>query len=156
MSLLQETSTSTLKRKKSNHRRSVSSSNAYVSLSSSSLSSSSVSISQSLLSTSLIQQTDSPSALEIDTSLDDTANKVNSQTPPSPILAQHAHQHQSKETTSTSSSSIVLPVSILVNQNTNPKASSKSNDKFHKLFPSVPIEEYVIESMTLKFIFFSG
>ena len=44
------------------------------------------------------------------------------------------------------STNVLLPVSYLVNSNTDQKASSKSNDKFHQLFPSVPIEEHVINS----------
>ena len=40
---------------------------------------------------------------------------------------------------------LVFPVSLLVNSSTDPKVSSKSNDKFHKLFPSL-YDEYVIES----------
>lgn len=59
------------------------------------------------------------------------------------------------------STNVLLPVSYLVNSNTDQKASSKSNDKFHQLFPSVPIEEHVINSkksltLILSFTFFKA
>lgn len=45
-----------------------------------------------------------------------------------------------------------LPVSLLVNQNLDPKSSTKLNEKFHALFPSVPHDEYVIETYSCAYV----
>jgi hypothetical protein len=129
---------------KTTHKRSVSTTNAqYVSVASST--SSSLSSSPSLFSAKSTQEIINNKLKPEENYLvhyplleHDTSNNFN-HIPPSPITSVIQAPIESQLAP-------IFPVSILVNQNTDPKVSTKSNDRFHKLFPSVPIEEYVIES----------
>ena len=113
------------------HRRSISSSNAACGSASSTSSTS--------------------SAISMKIARDESNHKQQQKLNSIELNARNLKTSPSKRMTTTpetsSPSPIQLPVSLLVNQNTDPKANTKSNVRFHELFPSVPIEEYVIESM---------